>query len=207
MNLDTRSEADRLVAAALAADAQGDASAFVDLLRRCLALDPLHVQAHYLLGADCAQDGRNGDAILHLSTAVEHAPGLAPARLQLGLLWLSTGNPRTAQQVLAPLAALPDDDVVGRFGVALSALAGNDIAAARAALHEALALPCDHPAMLADIRTVLARLEPVGEEESARNPGPGTGAVQAGADPDAERQALQLGLALSAYADRDPGAR
>jgi len=190
MTLEHLSEADRLVEAAVAAEASGDTPLSNQLLRRCLEVAPRHPLAHYLLGADCAQRGDNGNALLHLVTAVEGAPGLLEARLQLGLLWLVTGHPQTASQVLAPITALPGDQAIGRFGVALAALAEDAIEAACEALRQGLAMPCANAALLADMRGLLQRIE---------------AATAAAADPamDADRQALQHGMAVSAYR-RDP---
>ncbi len=193
MTLDSRSEADRLVEAAVAADTQGDERASVELLQRCLALAPRHPIAHYLLGAACAQRGDDGNALLHLTTAVEGAPNLLEARLQLGLLWLVTGHPRTASQVLEPLASVAGDQAIGRFGLALRALAGGATAAACEALKQGFELPCGNAALVADMRALLERLQ---AQIASGHPDP---------HDDAERQALQHGMAVSAYG-REPGA-
>lgn len=190
MTQDSLIEADRLVEAAVAAGTRGDETAVDELLRRSLELAPRHPLAHYLLGAACAQRGDNGQALLHLTTAVEGAPGLPEARLQLGLLWLTTGHAQTASEVLAPLSALAGDQAVGRFGAALAALAHGAIDPAREALRQGLAQPCANAALVADMRALLQRLDTAAAEPAN----------------DADRQALQHGMAVSAYG-RDPDAR
>jgi len=178
---DVPDDADALVAAALAADAQGDGERSNALLHRSLALRHFNPHAHYLLGTAFAAEGRSGDAVLHMTTAVEQAPQLAEARLQLGLLWLTLDNPATAAGVLRPLLELPAQGALHHFGAALVFVAENRVADACDALRQGLAIGCANAPLMGDMRTLLGRLE------------------QGAADADAELRAMQHGMAISAY--------
>jgi len=178
------SDADALVRKALEADAQGDPDRAMALLQRSLAASSINPLAHYLIGAAHAEAGRHGDAVLHLSTAVEQAPLLAEARLQLGLLWLTLGNPSTGADVLRPLASLPSESALHHFGIALVAVAEERASDAAQSLRAGIATPCDNAALVGDMRRLLERVE---------------AAATLPADLDAELQAAQHGLAISAY--------
>ena len=73
-------------------------------------------------GAEHAQARQYGDAVLHLSLAVEQAPQLAPARLQLGLLWLTLKAPGHSASILAPLLSAPETDPLRHFAQGIVAL-------------------------------------------------------------------------------------
>lgn len=177
-------DADALVLAALAADAQGDSERSTTLLQRSLALRHFNPHAHYLLGTAFAEAGRNGDAVLHMTTAVEQAPQLAEARLQLGLLWLTLDNPATAVAVLSPLTTLPADSALHQFGAALVCVGEGRVEAACAALRAGLAIGCGNAPLMGDMRVLLERLE----QNSAGD-----------ATAQAELRTLQHGMAISAY--------
>ena len=188
MTNDPRHQAQQLLEEAMAIDARGDADRAAELLHRSIALQPVNPFAHYLLGADCAERGRNGDAVLHLTTAVEQAPQLWEARLQLGLLWLTQDNLQTAADVVRPLAQLPDTTAIHHFGAALALVSGGQLGLACAALRHGLGIGCDNAPLMADMRTLLQRLEK----------------LQPGTDGDAALQTMQLGLAINAYSDSGP---
>jgi len=184
MNHDSQNQAGRLIEEAMAADAQGDADASAGLLRQSIALQSHNPFAHYLLGADHAARGSIGDAVLHLTKAVEQAPQLHEARLQLALLWLTQDDPRTAGDVVRPLSQLPDTTAMHHFGAALALLASDEPALACAALRQGLAIGCDNPPLMGDMRTLLQRLENAGRDAHQQE----------------DRQAMQLGIAINAYA-------
>ncbi len=191
MTHDSQDPAIRLIEEAMAADAQGDADASARLLRESIALQRVNPFAHYLLGADHASRGEIGDAVLHLTTAVDQAPQLHEARLQLALLWLTQDNLRTAGEVARPLAQLPDTSTMHHFGAALAGLADQDTPRAAAALRQGLAIGCDNVPLMGDMRTLLQRLEDA--DRDARQ--------------DEDRQAMQLGVAINAYAAGETGDR
>ena len=180
----------------LKAAAVGDDERALELLQRSVDASHATPAAHYLLGADYAQRQRYGDAVVHLTTAVEQAPELWTARLQLGLLWLTLANPAAAVAQLRPLSALPENDASRCFGNALIALATDDLMGAKRHLSGGLQLGTASAALQADMQRVLAAIE-------ARTP-----VAMAAAGPMGGELATSLshGLAISAYAARESGA-
>jgi len=148
-------QAQALLDAATRASQAGDGEQALLLLRRCVEQYPVNPVAHYLLGAECAQAQRYGDAVVHLTTAVEQAPTLWIARLQLGLLWLTLSNPTAATAALLPLNDLPETDALHHFGRALTALGRDDLPGAASTLQAGLQMGADNAPLLADMRRLL----------------------------------------------------
>jgi Flp pilus assembly protein TadD len=177
-------DAHGLLLAALAADAEGDADRSLALLRQSVEAQPVNPYAHHLIGAELAARGAHGDAVLHLTTAIEQGPQMHEARLQLGLLWLTLGNLATASTVLQPLLALPADNGLHHFGLALCELAAGDPVAARASLRRGLEAGTANAPLMGDMTMLLRRLE----QEVP------------GADTEEALRSVQHGMAISAYA-------
>ena len=192
--------AEALLQTALQAANAGDDERMLALLRESVSAWHHNPTAHYLLGAECAQRKQFGDAVLHLTTAVDQAPHMAVARLQLGLLWITQANPAAALAQLGPLAELPEGQAVRHFGEALSALCRDDLAGAGQQLRRGLDAPCDNALLRADMQRLLdavqARLGSVGPDANL----PGADAV-----------AVSHGMAISAYFEAEsrdsPGRR
>lgn len=184
-------QAQALHDAAMRASRAGDGEQALSLLRSCIAQDHLNPTAHYLLGAEYAQGQRYGDAVVHLTTAVEQAPSLWTARLQLGLLWLSLSNPTAAMAALQPLNDLPETDALHHFGHALTALCRDDLALASSMLQAGLQIGADNAPLLADMQRLLdATLSRMRE------------AVRPPSSEIDEAQQVSHGLAISAYTGR-----
>lgn len=176
-------ESQALLAQALAAEQAGDADAAFALLQRSLATPQPSALAHHLAGAEYAQRGDTGNAVLHFTRALDAMPGLHVARLQLALLWLTQGSPASAVATLQPLLAAPDDTSIGHFARALHALARDDAHGAIAAIDSGLTAGDDNAALLEDMRTLRTRL---------------TSALAAS---DADLATMRHDLALGAYAN------
>ena len=186
-------EAQRLLEAAVQAARIGDDTAALALLQRSVKESRFNPIAHYLLGAEYAQRQQYGDAVLHMTTAVEQAPELWIARLQLGLLWLTLGNPASAQAQLQPLSRLPEGDVLRRFGDALAALCRDDLRTAVEQLRAGLLTGSDNAPLMADMRRLLSAVE---ERLSA------SGAATAAQAIGDARAGVSHGMAISAYTRR-----
>lgn len=186
---DGRSErAQQLFAAALAASRADHADEAIEAWKLFLAEQPDSAEGHYLLAAEYAQAGRYGDAVLSFAMAVERAPAFAPARFQLGLLWVTLNAPGQALGVLDPLLSLPESEPFHHFGAALVALCRDALPEALAALERGLALPNDNAALVADMRRLQASLQ----------------ASQEGSPETAETLETKHGLAVSAYSKAKP---
>lgn len=184
--------AEALLQSALQAAHAGDDERMLALLRDSVRASHHNPAAHYLLGAECAQRKHFGDAVLHLTTAVDQAPGMAVARLQLGLLWITQGNPAAALAQLGPLADLPEGDALRHFGEALSGLCRDDVPEAQRQLRLGLDAPCDNALLRTDMQRLLDALQ-------AR-------LAQTAADarlPAAEAVSVSHGMAISAYAQAE----
>lgn len=179
MNDPRDSEAARLFDAALSASQAGQGDAAIALWRQYLRRQPAAPLAHYLLGAEHAQAQQYGDAVLHLSLAVEQAPQLAAARLQLGLLWLTLKAPGHSAAILAPLLAAPEADSLRHFAQGIAALGQDALAQAAQSLRAGLALPGDNAALAADMRKLLDRTEAaLAEGTAATTPEPSAAAPE-----------------------------
>lgn len=174
-----------LLEQALAAERAGDADGAFALLQRSLATPHPSALAHHLAGAEFAQRGDMGNAVLHFTRALDAMPGLHVARLQLVLLWLTQRSPASAAATLQPLLAAADPTSIGHFARALDALTRDDAAAAIVALDSGIAAGSDNAALLEDMRSLRLRLA----------------AALAGAD--ADLAAMRHGLAIGAYASSE----
>jgi predicted Zn-dependent protease len=175
-------ESRTLLAQALAAEQAGDADAAFALLQRSLATPRPGALAHHLAGAEYAQRGDIGNAVLHFTRALDTMPGLHVARLQLALLWLTQGSPASAAATLQPLLAAADPTSIGHFARALDALARDDARAAIASLDDGIAAGNENAALVGDMRALRTRLA----------------SALAGAE--ADLASMRHGLAMGAYA-------
>ena len=203
MNTPSTPDAQALLQAAIEANQRGDADRALGLLQQSVAAQHLNPIAHYLLGTEYAQAQRYGDAVLHMTTAVEQAPELWTARLQLGLLWLTLANPATAVAQLQPLAGLPDTDALHHFGLGLVHLAGDDLPAARAALARGLEIGGDNVPLQGDMRMLIERIDAAAASVPQQAP---AAAPESALDP-ATLASMQRDIAMSAYAGRKPEER
>lgn len=185
---DTRSAAD-LLKAAVHAMQDGSQADAIQLLTASVAAAHVNPLAHYLLGAEFAQSRRYGDAVLHMTTAIEQSPELWEARLQLGLLWLTLQNPTAALSQLSALSALPIDNPLRSFGEGLISLAQGSVDDALTHLAAGLLARTDNPALMADMRRLKKTLE---AQVKARASLPGGQLA-------VDTAAISHGLAISAY--------
>jgi tetratricopeptide (TPR) repeat protein len=89
---------------------QDEAQSEVEKLRKAVLNEPRNAELRYLLAAEMAQAQDYEGAVLEFSAAIALNPMLHVARLQLGLLHLTLGQPHHTTAVLAPLEDLGDDD-------------------------------------------------------------------------------------------------
>lgn len=148
-----------LLQSAIQALRAGDEGRSLSLLRDSVAASSFNPQAHYLLGAEYAGRKQYGDAVLHWTTAIEQDPSLTTAKLQLGLLWLTLGNPQAASVPLQPLTALPVDDAHRSFALALTALCRDDLVHAGEALREGLLLGVENAPLMSDMQRLLSAID------------------------------------------------
>lgn len=107
------------------ASTTGEAGAAIAYLKEAVSRPDATGAAHYLLGAEYAQIKLYDRAVSEMEAGLALDPTLSIARLQLGLLWLTSGVADRALQVFAPLSELSENDPLRYFGEGLCALIGD----------------------------------------------------------------------------------
>ncbi len=128
--------------------------------------------AHYLLGAEYAQIKLYDRAVGEMEAALALDPALSIARLQLGLLWLSSGVADRASDVFGPLAELPENDPLRHFGAGLCALIKDAFDEASARLQSGIALNTVNAPLNGDMQRIvdeIARLRAAAPLEAAED--------------------------------------
>lgn len=145
----------------IAADAVGrnDHQTAIAVLKRCIAADPGLGSAHHLLGAEYAQLGMFDRAGASLARAIELEPALHTACLQLGMLHAAQGQPEAAVQVWRGLETLPADDALRLFADGMTHLLAGRAEPARDCLQRGIDANPPNPALIDDMRKVLARID------------------------------------------------
>lgn len=127
-------------------------------LREAMRLDPQSPTPYFLLGANCAQEGRNDAAEAAYIACLSRPPELALARFQLGLLQLTNQRPAAANATWEPLLHRPESDPIRSFVLGfLEILAGNQ-ARAEAFIAHGMALNTSVASLNRDMQGVLDRL-------------------------------------------------
>lgn len=192
-------EAARLHTAALQASQANQSEQAIALWKQSLALAPVQPTVHYLLGAEYAHTRQYGEAVVHMSLAVEQAPAFPPVRLQLALLWLTLGSTTQVPAVVAPLLDLAADDAFFHFGGALLSIAQNQAEQAERALVAGLGCAIDNAPLRQDMERLLASVRQAAPAATAPL-GTSAAAVSAStAALPAEAGEAQHGLVISAY--------
>jgi Flp pilus assembly protein TadD len=137
----------------------GRADQAEQILRRQLALTPRDARLREMLGQALASLGRKNDAIAELRIAVEHAPQMRTARLQLARLANEQGQPALAEQHARALteANAGDSEAWSALGFAAFALGRRH--AARDALRKAISVAPEYAAARYNLASVLCDLE------------------------------------------------
>jgi tetratricopeptide (TPR) repeat protein len=129
-------------------------------METAIAINPANAQLRYVFGAELAQRGEYSRAAIEFSTALQLAPALHTARLQLGLLQLSMGQPQLAVEVLAPLESLPADEFfLTLFGRGLTSLAQDDLPQCRKWLQQGIEINSANAALNNDMTLIVRDID------------------------------------------------
>ncbi|MBI3229332.1 MAG: hypothetical protein HYZ45_03860 [Burkholderiales bacterium] len=150
---------DELMRLALAASGENDTGAAIGYLKEAISRPDARAIAHFLLGAEYATIKMYDRAIEEMQKALEMDASLAIVRLQLGLLWLSSGVAETAATVLAPLQELPADDPLRLFGAGLTHLMRDEFTEASSNLQAGIARNDSNPALNTDMQKIVQEID------------------------------------------------
>jgi tetratricopeptide (TPR) repeat protein len=159
-------------------------------MEAAIAINPANAQLRYVFGAELAQRQEYTRAAIEFSTALQLAPSLHTARLQLGLLQLSMGQPQLTVETLAPLESIPSDHFfLTLFGRGLTSLAQDDLPQCRVWLQQGIevntvnaALNTDMMLIVKDIDQRLAENAVTEPTTAAKDPAPKPGQSQVRTD-------------------------
>lgn len=130
----------------------------IDLLTQASEASPDSGELLHLLAAEYAQTGFYMHACELMARAIDLAPGLHIARLQLGMLHISSGNAAPGIEILSPLMTLLPDDWLGYFAKGLVHLCQDEFAECRQMLERGISLNDANPALNSDMEKILASI-------------------------------------------------
>lgn len=156
---DEQTSFDSLLAQGLAASQADEGELALQLFEQASELSPQAGLPHFLIGSELAAAGRVEAAEQAFARAVLLAPDFVLARYQLGLLQLTSQRPALAMLTWQPLLQLPQADSLGHFVRGFEALAQDRFEAALRAFGDGLACEDGNPAVTADVRKVVDRIE------------------------------------------------
>lgn len=127
-------------------------------LEKAVGANPENPALRHLLGAHYAQVGRYEEAERELYRAISLDPQAHVARMQLGLLYLTSGDPHRAISTWQQLESLDDTNALKSFKQGLEALIRDDFAGCTRWLNQGIAQNSAYPALNGDMRQLLARV-------------------------------------------------
>jgi tetratricopeptide (TPR) repeat protein len=138
-------------------------------LESAVRAESANAQLRHLLAAEYAQVGMYERAAVEFREVLALNPAAHVARLQLGLLELTSGKPSEAINTWRPLEALPEGTALKLFKRGLEALIRDDFAACSRLLQQGIQANESNPPLNQDMRRILAKLPPqtVAEPSSA----------------------------------------
>jgi tetratricopeptide (TPR) repeat protein len=150
-------DAEEFLHLAIHASSAGQHHACLTYLKEVLQRQPDNGRAIYLLAVQHAELGLIERAIGGMQAALVLEPRLEIARFQLGLLLLDRRKPADAKEQFAELHGSADA-ALRMCAEAMSALADNDVASARAMLEAGLSQTRPSPALAALMQRLLDAL-------------------------------------------------
>lgn len=179
-----------LLGLALEATRNGDSGRSLVYLKEAGGRAESTEQVHLLLGSEYAQIGLLEEARAHFQRSLEINPDFAIARFQLGLLYLTSGQPQPALDVWSPLAALGNSHPLQIFHKGLQHLIRDEFSDCVQCLEAGIAANLENPPLNVNMQLVIERI--AGLASDPKQPVP-----QSTADGTSEE--LQSHLFLNAY--------
>lgn len=179
-----------LLALALEATRRGDSGHSIAYLKEAGARVDASEQTFFLLGSEYAQIGLVDQARENFHRAIDLNTNFSIARFQLGLLYLTNGQPQEALDTWAALSPLGSEHPLENFRLGMQHLVQDEFVACLRHLERGIALNVDNPALNTDMQLVVERVKGLLAEPAAAG-------CQAD---DASKQEAQSHLFLNAYA-------
>lgn len=151
---------------AITSSRQGQHQDALEQLHRCLEITPHETTATFLLAAEHAELGLYDRAIAGMEAALSNDPELDIARLQLGMLYATTGNGNKAMENWHQLKASSKDEAISLFAQGFAALYQGEREEAQTILTAAMTANTSNPALNTAAEQVLAQSEPQNFNES-----------------------------------------
>ena len=137
--------------------------------------EPSTAELHYLLGTQLAELKHYERAATEITQALELQPDLHTARLQLGLLYLTLGQPARAVASWEPLEALAADAWPRLFKQGLEALIRDDLARCVLLLEAGIQANTENAPLNRDMQRLLAKAREAGTKRRSES---GTEAIR-----------------------------
>ncbi|MCU7922522.1 MAG: tetratricopeptide repeat protein [Candidatus Thiodiazotropha sp. (ex Dulcina madagascariensis)] len=161
-----RLEPDELMHLALHASNNNRPDEAISLLKDLINKTPYNAEALYLLGALHAEIGMYDRAKEEISKALEYEPNLVPARFQLGLLHLTSGNVDLAEKTWSDLEELGEKDCFFLFKRGLLSLAQDRFDSCIEDLSRGIALNSFNEPLNKDMSRIIEAAEKTINEQS-----------------------------------------
>jgi tetratricopeptide (TPR) repeat protein len=160
-------DSEELFHLAMAAGLEGQHEKAISLLKQAWAQDPRDPMILYCLGAEHAQIGMHERAMAEMERAIEMAPALDTARIQLALLCFAHALLERGEACLQPLLERQEADCMGHFARGLVALGHDDLLGCRQAVERGITLNVTNAALNDDmVRLLEAIHEDAGQTEA-----------------------------------------
>lgn len=162
----TKFDAQELFHLGMKASKENDQDTAISYYKQSIELEP-KAETRYLLAAEYASLGMYERAIEVMKQATQENPQLWTAYIQIGMLYLVTGNPSEVHPSVAPLLALPDDDnALKLFAQGLSAVADNNAPAAVQFLEQGILLNKENAPLNGDMQQLIQQIKPDNNDDA-----------------------------------------
>lgn len=166
MSNDIDLDADELKFLAIQASRNAQTEHALMYLKHAIQQQPTDGELLYLLAAEHAQLGMYDRAAEEMTAALDLNPEMHTARLQLGLLHLTSGKVDAVRSMLQRLARLGPGSYFTYFATGLESLIQDQFPACRAALERGIAMNAENPALNGDMQKIIDALPVPSQPES-----------------------------------------
>jgi len=155
-----------LIHVALDAIKRQDGGTALACLKEATARPDSIAVSHFLLASQYAQLQMMDRAVEEFEAAIAMDPGLAIARFQLGLLFLSSGNTERAKDVLTPLTVPGGNEALAHFANGLLHLIRDEFSETVRYLNEGIRLNTENSALNNDMQKIIDEIAKVVPQSS-----------------------------------------